>query len=140
MSEITTWLDTDAGAFHSAFGDPSMPTADDFYRAGQEEMRIEARRQFDLAHRPGEKPAAPYTTEELQHYYAARREQIYARGNWISGDAEIAEALRRVRVGREARSIAESAQFQSPGQPDPAQLEAYRRMNSGTMGVPRASE
>lgn len=132
---MTSWLDTPAGLFHSASGDPSMPTADDFARADQEEMRIAARRAFDMAHRPGEKPARPYSAEDLQRVYAERREAIYAQANWITNDSEIAERIRRMRVGLEAVKVAESAQYQSPGQPDPAYAEAQRRMR----GVPGAT-
>ena len=70
MSEPQTWLDTVAGQFHSAGGDGRLPEADDFHQADQEEIRMEARRKYDEARRPGQLPTMPHSEEERLKAFA----------------------------------------------------------------------
>ncbi len=134
--EARTWLDTVAGRFHASAGDPGFPTPQEFRWAEQEEIRLEARRAYDEAHRPGQPPSGPYTAEERMKAYRNMREQIYARANWVTGDDMISERLRRMRAERLADE-GMPPEASGPAEMSSAQIEAYNRMAEATRGVPR---
>src|SRR5437016_8876989 len=98
--EIRSWLDTPAGRFAatnpSTDPDNPFPTEHEFRWAEDEDKRLEARARFDAAWRPGQPPTAPYTVEERQRAYLAQKQAILRRDNWIEGDEEIEERLRRM--------------------------------------------
>jgi hypothetical protein len=132
---VSTWLDTPAGRFHAAGGDPSMPTAEDFHKAGQEEARLAARIAFDRAHRPNEEPTVPVTAMEQERAHALVRDQIYARANWITGDDQIRERLRRMAAGAEADRVAAGSRTTGPREVSPAQIIAAEKMNRALGGI-----
>jgi hypothetical protein len=132
---VSTWLDTPAGRFHEAGGGPGVPTPEDFHKAGQEEERLAARIAFDRAHRPNEDPAVPATAMELERAYAIHRDQIAQRANWVTGDDEIRERLRRMAAGAEADRVAEGSRTTGPREVSPAQIIAAEKMNKALGGI-----
>lgn len=139
---ISTWLDSAAGRFHAAGGAANLPTAHDFHRAELEEIRVAARREFDMAHRPNDPPTVPITAMEAERAFAMRRDAIAMRANWVGtgtpeGDAEIRERCRRMIVGVEAERLASLARVTGPGEMSREQLAAFAQSEQALRGVPR---